>query len=48
VAFNTFASRLIQAVCTKTPGSHMILRGNFSSLVSATDRVKSSKDLAMI
>jgi len=28
--FNTFASRLIQAVRVKTPGLHMVLHENFS------------------
>jgi len=32
--------------CAKTTGSHVALHGNISGLVSATDLVKSSKDLA--
>jgi len=40
---NTFAPGLIQAVRAKTAGLHVALHGNFSSLVSATDQVKSSK-----
>jgi len=39
---------LNQAVCAKTAGSHMALRRNFSGPVSATDPVKSSKDLASL
>jgi len=34
---NTFAPGLIQAVRNKTAGLHMVLRGNFSGPVSATD-----------
>jgi len=45
---NSFAPRLIQAVNAKTPGSHVVLHGNFSSLVSATDSAKSSKHLASL
>ena len=45
---NSFAPRLIQAVNAKTPGSHVVLHGNFSSLVSATDPAKSSKHLASL
>jgi len=41
---NTFIARLVQVVRAKTAGSHVALRGNFSSPVSATDLVKSSKD----
>jgi len=41
-------SGLNQAVCGKTTGSHVALRGNFSCPVSATDLVKSSKDLASL
>jgi len=47
-SINTFASKLIQAVRVKTPGSHMDLRGNFSGPVSATDLVKSSNDSASL
>ena len=45
---NTFAPGLIQAVCKKTAGSHMALRGNFSGPVSTTDSVKGSKDSASL
>jgi len=45
---NTFATGLIQVVHEKTAGSHVALRGNFSSSVSATDLVKSSKDSASL
>jgi len=45
---NTFAPGLIQAVHAKTAGSHMALVGNFSVLVSTTNPVKSSKDLASL
>jgi len=41
---NIFASRLIKAVHAKTAGLHMVLRGNFSGPISATDPVKSSID----
>jgi len=34
--------------CTKTTGSHVASRKNFSSLVSAADPVKSSKDSASL
>jgi len=40
---NTFAAELMQAVRTKTDGSHVTLRRNFPSLVSTIDPVKSSK-----
>jgi len=43
---NIFMSSLNQAVCAKTTGSHMVLRGNILGPVSATDPVKSSKDVA--
>jgi len=43
-SFNTFAARLIQAVCAKTAGSHVALHENFSSPVSTADTIKSSKD----
>jgi len=33
---------------TKTTGSHVALRGNFSGLISATDPVKGSKDAASL
>jgi len=46
--FNIFMSRLIQAVHTKTAGSHVALHRNFSGPVSATDPVKSSKDAASL
>jgi len=42
---NTFATRLMQAVHAKTAGLHVALHGNFSSLVSSTDPVKSLKDM---
>jgi len=45
---NTFVARLIQAVRAKAAGSHVALRGNFSSPVSATDPVKSAKGLASL
>jgi len=45
---NTFAPGLIQAVCAKTAGLHVALRGNLSGPVSATDLVKSSKDSASL
>jgi len=44
---DTFASRLIQAFRMKIE-SHVVLHGNFSGLVSATDLVKSSKDSASL
>jgi len=44
----TFASGLIQAVCAKTAESHVALPRNFSSPVSATDPVKSSKTLQVL
>ena len=46
--FNTFAPELIHVVRAKTAGSHTALHGNLSGLVSATDLVKSSKDLASV
>jgi len=46
--FNIFTSGLIQAVRAKTAGLHVVLCGNFSSPVSATDPVKSSKDVASL
>jgi len=42
---NTYAPRLIQAVRTKTAGLHVALRGNFSGPVSATNPVKSSRQV---
>ena len=45
---NIFMSSLNQAVCAKTTGSHMVLRGNILGPVSATDPVKSSKDTASL
>jgi len=45
---NTLASGLVQAVCVKTAGLHVALRGNFSGPVSATDPVKISKDSASL
>jgi len=44
VSLNIFAPGLIQTVREKTAGWHVALRENFSSPVSATDLVKSSKD----
>jgi len=46
--FTIFAPGLIQAVRTKTAGSHVTFRGNFSGPVNATDLVKDSKDLASL
>jgi len=45
---NTFASGLIQAFHAKTAGSHVALRKNFSSPVSATAPIKSLKDSASL
>jgi len=45
---NSFARWLIQVVHAKTAGSRLALRRNFSGPVSATDLVKSSKDLASL
>jgi len=45
-SLNTFAPGLIQAVLTRTAGSHVALHGNFSGPVSTIDLVKSSKDVA--
>jgi len=41
-------SGLNQAVHAKPTRSHVDLHGNFSGPVSATDQVKSSKDLASL
>jgi len=46
--FNTFAPGLIQAVRKKTAGSHVPLRRNLSSPVTAKDLVKGSKALASL
>jgi len=45
---NTLTSRLIQAVCKKTAGSHVTLRGNISAPVWVTDLVEVSKDAASL
>jgi len=42
------APGLIQAVCKKTAGLHVVLRGNISGLVRVTDLVKVSKDAASL
>ena len=47
-SLNIFAPGLIQVVRAKIAGSHVTLRENFSGPVSATDLVKSSKDLGSL
>jgi len=45
---NTLALELIQAVCKKTPGSHVALRGNISVPLQVADLVEMSKDAASL
>jgi len=41
-------SELIQAVHTKTAGSHVALRGNINTTVQVTDLIEVSKDVASL
>jgi len=48
VLLNIFPPGLIQAVHAKTAESHVSLHGNLFGPISATEPIKSSKDLASL